>query len=185
LSQNFSDQDVGKSQLTVNTDAGSFNIELFDQQAPQTVNNFFNYIEKGAYNNSIFHRSAKQSDGVTPFVLQGGGFQFSSNPGNLTAIPTDPPVLNEPGISNTRGTLAMAKLGNDPNSATSQWFVNLANNSSNLDNQNGGFTVFGQVTPDTMTTVDALAKIPTQDRSKFNSALTDLPLQNYPQPPAG
>ena len=63
----------------------------------------------------------------------------------MDAVPTYPAIQNEYGISNLRGTVAMAKLGSDPNSATSQWFINLADNSSNLDNQNGGFTVFGRV----------------------------------------
>jgi cyclophilin family peptidyl-prolyl cis-trans isomerase len=88
---------------------------------------------------------------------------------------TNPAVTNEPVYSNVRGTIAMAKLGNDPNSATSQWFINLANNAANLDDQNGGFTVFGEVTAG-MDVVDAIAALPLYD---FGSAFTNLPLQNY------
>ena len=107
--------------------------------------NFYDYINSHAYNNSIFHRL------VNSFVLQGGGYTFSQSgsTGSLTPITALQPVPNEFGMSNVAGTLAMAKLGNDPNSATSQFFFNLANNASNLDNQNGGFTVFGQLTDPT------------------------------------
>ena len=92
-------------------------------------------MNKGSYANSIFHRS------VANFVIQGGGFRITS-PTNIDSIPSDPPVVNEYKVSNTRGTIAMAKLGGDPNSATNQWFFNLRDeNATNLDFQNGGFTV--------------------------------------------
>ena len=84
-------------------------MELFDQQTPQTVANFLAYIDSGAYANSIFHRS------VANFIIQGGGFVFHDNPARLDAITTNPPVQNEPGISNQAGTIAMAKLGGNPN----------------------------------------------------------------------
>src|SRR5581483_564104 len=102
----------------------------------------FNYITSNRFDNSIFHRLA------SGFVLQGGGFTFfndANGNGAIGEIITDPAVQNEFGESNVQGTIAMAKLGNDPNSATSQFFFNLANNSANLDNQNGGFTVFGRI----------------------------------------
>ena len=86
---------------------------------------------------------------------------------------------NEPGISNLRGTIAMAKLPGDPDSATNQWFFNLSDNSENLDNQNGGFTVFGEVL-DTMSLnlVDGLAARPTVDASDIDGAFTDVPIRN-------
>jgi cyclophilin family peptidyl-prolyl cis-trans isomerase len=163
--------------VTLETNMGDISIELFEEDAPQTVANFLNYVDDGDYTNSIFHRL------VRGFVLQGGGFTNSSeticqvtcdatslqpgdvNPAQFAAVPTDPPVVNEFGRSNTRGTVAMAKLGNDPNSATSQFFVNLNDNSANLDNQNGGFTVFGQVVD--MSVVDAIAQLGTVNLASF------------------
>jgi cyclophilin family peptidyl-prolyl cis-trans isomerase len=179
LSNNFADADVVGSIVHFDTNQGGIDVQLDDQKTPLTVNNFLSYVKSGAYTDTIFHRS------VPNFVVQAGGFAFHTNPSRVDTIPANAPVLNEPGISNTAGTIAMAKLGNDPNSATNQFFFNLADNSSNLDNQNGGFTVFGQVTGNGMSVVNALAAIPTQDRSSVNGAFTNLPLNNYPQPPAG
>jgi peptidyl-prolyl cis-trans isomerase A (cyclophilin A) len=144
---------------------------LFDQAAPLSVKNFQNYVDSGKYANSIIHRS------VSNFIVQGGGFTVN----NLAVgtIPTNAPVQNEFSSqrSNLRGTIAFAKLGSDPNSATSQWFFNLANNSSNLDNQNGGFTVFGKVLSTTdLSTIDAIAAVPIYNGSRINQAFTDLPL---------
>lgn len=122
----------------------NFQVQLFDSQAPLTVANFLSYVNDHSYDNTIIHRDS------TGFVMQGGGFAEEFTGGNLTGIIpvfTKPPVQNEfdPSRSNVRGTIAMAKQPSDPNSATSQWFINLGDNSANLDNQNGGFTVFGQV----------------------------------------
>jgi peptidyl-prolyl cis-trans isomerase A (cyclophilin A) len=134
---------------------GQFCIELFDTQTPVTTANFFQYIHSDAYANGIFHRS------VPGFVIQGGGFKIvdGASGKSLAPVNTFSPIINEFKISNIRGTVAMAKLGGNPNSATSQWFVNLADNSANLDNQNGGFTVFGRVLFDGMTVFDAIAKL--------------------------
>lgn len=148
---------------------GNIEINLFDNSTPQTVANFLSYVNNGAYTGSVMHRS------VAGFVVQGGGFAFDMAV-PLQAIPTNPPVTNEPEWSNVRGTIAMAKLGGDPNSATNQWFFNLADNSANLNAQNGGFTVFGQVVGNGMDVVDAIAALPTFG---FAQPLTDLPLQNY------
>lgn len=148
---------------------GSFEVNLFDNATPATVENFLDYVNNGAYSNAVYHRSA------AGFVIQGGGFAYNiASP--LDSIPTNAPVANEPELSNVRGTIAMAKLGGDPNSATSQWFINLADNSANLDGQNGGFSVFGQVVGNGMDVVDAIAALPTYD---FNAPFDDLPLRNY------
>lgn len=134
-------------------------MELFETHTPITTNNFLNYVNSGAYTNGIFHRS------VPGFVIQGGGYKINESASGkiLSAVNTFPPITNEFKISNTRGTVAMAKIGGNPNSATSQWFINLADNSgppSQLDTQNGGFTVFGRVIFDGMNIIDAIEDLP-------------------------
>ncbi len=160
--------DINGTQVRVTTTLGVMNLEMFDGRTPLTVQNFVRYIQANSYANSFWHRS------VPGFIIQTGGFTFVNNA--TGTVPTFPPVQNEFGISNTRGTVAMAKLGGDPNSATSQWFVNLADNSANLDGQNGGFTVFGRVIEGGMTVADAIAALPI-----FNagSPFDSLPLRNY------
>jgi cyclophilin family peptidyl-prolyl cis-trans isomerase len=110
-------------------------------------------------------------------VLQGGGFTFDSTSPSLMPITANPPVQNEFGKSNTKGTIAMAKLGGDPNSATNQFFFNLADNSSNLNSQNGGFTVFGQIVGSSdQSILDALASTPIKNET---SPFDSIPLKNY------
>lgn len=139
-----------------NTNVGQFCIELFETQTPITVANFLDYIDNDAYTHGIFHRSIRN------FVIQGGGFKIADGNNGKTLVPvnTFAPVTNEFKISNTRGTVAMAKLPGNPDSATSQWFVNLADNSQNLDFQNGGFTVFGRIVFDGMNIIDTIEKLP-------------------------
>lgn len=140
--------------VRVSTTFGDFTLELFDDVAPVTVRNFLNYVERGAYNGTYFHRLE------AGFVLQGGGYRLIPYEGPLQ-VPADPPIVNEYREPNVRGTVAMAKLGGDPNSATSEWFVNLADNTANLNTQNnGGFTVFGRVLGDGMTVMDAISALP-------------------------
>jgi len=155
--------------VRVETVVGDFDINLYDDATPATVTNFLGYVQSGDFTDSIFHRS------VANFIVQSGGSHTDLN-ARITSIPTNPAVTNEPVYSNVRGTIAMAKLGGDPNSATSQWFINLANNAANLDGQNGGFTVFGEVTGTGMDVIDALAALPT---FAFASPLGELPLRNY------
>ena len=167
--------------VRVSTTYGDFSIELFESQTPQTVANFLGYVNRGDYRRTFIHRV--QSD----FVVQGGGYRFISGcsdgvrPCGPRAIPAREAVVNEPGISNTRGTLAMAKLGGDPDSATSQWFVNLADNSENLDEQNGGFTVFGQVLGDGMDVVDRIGEQTTYNLcdSENSCFASTIPLRNF------
>ena len=154
--------------VRLQTPLGELEIELFDEEAPATVANFLKYIEDGDYEQSFIHRN------VRGFVVQGGGFRYIDNV--ATAIPTDPPVMNEPGISNTRGTIAMAKLADNPNSATSQWFINVGDNASQLDGQNGGFTVFGKVKGDGMEVIDAINGLQIWNAG---APFTELPLIDY------
>jgi peptidyl-prolyl cis-trans isomerase A (cyclophilin A) len=137
------------------TSQGDFKVNLHDETTPETVANFLKYVEDGDYNNTVVHRVE------TGFVMQGGGFEFTGTL-PLSQIATDSAINNEPLYSNVRGTIAMAKVSGNENSATSQWFVNLSNNSAGsaaLDTQNGGFTVFGEVIAG-MENIDVIAGIP-------------------------
>jgi peptidyl-prolyl cis-trans isomerase A (cyclophilin A) len=159
--------------VRVITSLGDFSIELFDDVTPITVANFLNYVNSGRYNGTAIHR-AVVIQGV-PFVIQGGWLSYDQGSNSLNAIATDTEIPNEFALPNTRGTVAMAKLAGDPNSATSQWFVNLSDNSANLDAQNGGFTVFGRVLGDGMDIVDSIAALPTYTLT----GIEDFPLFNY------
>ena len=147
---------VFATNVIMETPLGDIEIELLDGVAPGTVENFLNYVNDGDYDDSFVHRS------VPGFVIQGGGFIFDS--GQAFTIPADPPIENEFKRSNVRGTIAMAKLGGDADSATSQWFINLDDNSGSLDGgdgQGGGFfTVFGRVIGNGMQVADAIAALP-------------------------
>ena len=146
-------------------------VSLLEDQlsgAPLTIANFERYIEEEKYTDVILHRL------ISGFVLQGGGFQWSNDQTSPSSIESFPAVQNEFSSerSNTRGTIAMAKIGNDPDSATNQWFFNLADNSDNLDNQNGGFTVFGKTKTETdLLFVDILASSPVANAGGVFSSL--------------
>ena len=184
LAEIFTDQNFDNSEVRFRTSTGNINVELYDKDTPITVDNFYEYANSGRYNDTIFHRL------VDSFVLQGGGFKFDDTGNSFPSVSIDPTIKNEPDIvnrSNLANTVAMAKLGSDPNSASSQFFFNLADNSDNLDNQNGGFTVFGKIadtTPSAMTPVTdsvllGLADTPISNQLSANSAFGELPLNNY------
>lgn len=162
---------VSASLIRMETTMGTIDIELFDDVAPVTVANFKNYVNDGDYINSFFQRS------IPGFILQGGGYRFANNA--YSYVPKDAPIINEYNLSNVRGTLAMAKLGGDPDSATSEWFVNLADNSGNLDIQNGGFTVFGQILGNGMDVIDAIVALPRYSITSIHPSFTDVPLDGY------
>jgi cyclophilin family peptidyl-prolyl cis-trans isomerase len=155
----------------ITTTSGVINVELLANDAPQTVANFLNYVSSGRYQNAVFHRV------VSNFILQAGGYTATVP---ATAIPTFAPVVNEFRVANVRGTLAMAKLGGNPNSATSQWFFNLADNRANLDNQNGGFTVFARVIGTGMTVVDAIVALQRADIGLTPGEGAATPVRNVP-----
>jgi cyclophilin family peptidyl-prolyl cis-trans isomerase len=150
--------------------AGIIRLELFDDEAPLTVQNFLSYVNnenlRGDYDGTFFHRA------VSGFILQGGGFETREI---REHIPVGFEVHNEfdASRSNVRGTIAMAKTDIGPNTATSEFFFNLADNSGNLDRQNGGFTVFGRVTAG-LDVIDQIVALP---RTNQGGALTDLPVQ--------
>ncbi len=166
--------------VLIKTSQGDFEVNLYDQATPKTVENFLSYVESGEYENSIIHRSVKD------FIVQSGGYKIREvtdtvdgetvTEDKIISVETNASVINEPVYSNVRGTIAMAKIGGNENSATSGWFINLSDNSANLDNQNGGFTVFGAVTDYGMETLDRIAGLPIYNLgSPFNQA----PLQDF------
>lgn len=138
----------------------SITIILNDSVTPITVANFRAYLNNASdgYAGSVFHRL------VQGFVLQGGAFRSSPLVGAasnaLVGVTKLAPIQNEPGLPNIVGTLAMAKLGGDPHSATTDFFFNLADNTANLDFQNEGFSVFGRVAQPSISTLAALANLP-------------------------
>jgi len=152
--------DTGDPIVQFSTSKGEILMQLAPLKAPLTVTNFLSYVDNNNYDNSFFHRS------VPGFIVQGGGsFIDVANKYSVTPVQSHGPVQNEPGDSNIRGTIAMAKVDGDPDSATSEWFFNLADNSANLDLQNGGFTGFGKVLESSMPVVDAIAALPVSDQS--------------------
>ena len=154
-------------------------LKLYDTDKPVTVANFMSYVEDGSYNNSFIHRS------VPGFIVQGGGYKYDPNipvvVDGLSSVITKAAIVNEPGISNLRGTIAMAKLDGDPNSATSQWFFNLDDNSAILDPQNGGFTVFGEVINNGMQAIDSISLVPVYDMGciQIFGCVNEIPLLDY------
>ena len=172
---------TGKLVYVTETPLGDIPVELYPNMAPQTVANFQAYADSGDWDGSLVHRS------VPGFVIQGGGFREVA--GAYAAIPTDPPVPNEPCLSNTAGTIAMARVGGQPNSATSQWFINLADNTS-LDAVDGGFTAFGRVVGGGMDVALDIAALPIFDalaylQLPFNQIFRSLPLSALPVDPPG
>ncbi len=140
------------------TTLGNFTIELFEKEAPLTVENFLKYVDDGFFDGTIFHRI------VPGFVIQGGGFTE-----DMSQKKTRAPIKNEAdnGLKNERGTLSMART-NDINSATSQFFVNLKDNEF-LDHQRGnfGYAVFARVT-EGLDVVDRIAAVKTGRRGHFD-----------------
>jgi cyclophilin family peptidyl-prolyl cis-trans isomerase len=144
------------------TTLGNFTVELYDDKAPTSAENFLKYVDEGFFDGTVFHRI------VPGFVIQGGGFTE-----DMTQKKNHPPIKNEAdnGVKNTRGTLSMART-NDINSATSQFFVNLKDNDF-LDHTRGnfGYAVFGKVT-EGMDVIDKIAAVKTGRRRGFE----DVPL---------
>jgi peptidyl-prolyl cis-trans isomerase A (cyclophilin A) len=153
--------------VVMETTMGTVKIELFTGKAPITAKNFLDYAKSGFFDGTIFHRV------VAGFVVQGGGYTE-----NMTPKPTRSGIQNESknGLKNLRGTLSMARY-DDPNSATSQFFINL-NDNSNLDPSGGdwGYAVFGKVV-EGMDVVDKIAAVKTATRNVMGTPFQNVPLQ--------
>lgn len=172
--QNNSSTETTQGEATVNnplvkvdTNLGSFVIELDEQKAPITVKNFLNYVNEGYYSETLFHRV------IPGFMVQGGGFTT-----DFVQKTTKAPIQNEAnnGLHNLRGTVAMARTS-DPNSASAQFFINVADNSfldyTSPTPQGWGYAVFGRVV-EGMDIVDAISKQKTGTRAGH----ADVPTNN-------
>ena len=156
-------------QVDIDTTAGRIRVELYPDAAPKTVANFLEYVTAKHYDGTQFHRV------IPGFMIQGGGFT-----GEFQQKPTRAPIAIESeqsvkaGLSNVPGTIAMARTG-DPNSATSQFFINVADNQRlnfrSADPAGYGYTVFGKVV-DGMDVVNKIAQSPTGAAGPFP---TDVP----------
>ncbi len=160
---------IPKPVVQLDVDQGTIDLELDPVAAPVTVQNFLDYANGGFYDNTLFHRV------IADFVIQGGGYAPGS-PDPEFQVPTRPPIVLESnnGLSNLRGTLAMARA-NEPNSATSQFYINVVDNPG-LDyrsEEQPGFAVFGRVIAG-LELVDAISVVPT--RSVPSLGLTHLPV---------
>jgi len=157
--------------VLISTLGESIILALHDKATPKNVTNFLRYVNRSDYSNSYLHRS------VPNFIIQGGGARpafTGASPTQWANIPVDAAVPNEPGISNRRGTMAMAKLGGSPDSATSEWFISTADNQSNLNFQNGGFSVFGEVVGSgSMGIAQALNNLPTSSSTTYQAQITN------------
>lgn len=151
-------------EILISTNKGDITLELFQDKAPVTVANFIAYIQQDGFKESIFHRV------IPEFMIQGGGFKT-----DYQRLATNAPIKNEAdnGLSNNRGTIAMART-NDPNSATRQFFINHRDN-PNLDQgaYGAGYAVFGKVIAG-MEVVDAIAGVKTGTSSAMPGA-RDVP----------
>jgi peptidyl-prolyl cis-trans isomerase B (cyclophilin B) len=155
-----------KPQVVIETSKGIIVIELYPDEAPNTVDNFLRYARWGHYDGTIFHRV------IPNFMIQGGGFSPEMKQ-KLTEMPIDSEADN--GLKNDRGTVAMART-QDPHSATAQFFINTNNNTflnhKSKTPEGWGYTVFGKVTQG-MDVVDAITKVQTATRG----SMSDVPVE--------
>jgi peptidyl-prolyl cis-trans isomerase A (cyclophilin A) len=153
--------DDEKPVVVLETSAGQITLELDKAKAPISVENFLKYVDKGFYDGVAFHRV------IPGFMIQTGGIKDEKDTLIEKREDAFPPIKNESGngLSNARGTIAMARTSN-PNSATSQFFINLGDN-VRLDNYGGGYAVFGKVISG-MDVVDAIARAETTTKADSN-----------------
>ena len=155
--------------VVMETSMGTIEIELNRKNAPITVENFVNYVEEGYYDGVIFHRIIKG------FMIQSGGFDAA---GEYKETRDPIKIESQNGLKNVRGAIAMAR-SSDPNSATTQFFVNTANN-DNLDYPSFdgyGYTVFGLVISG-MDVVDAIEAISTDTKDTIYGPMQDWPIED-------
>ena len=151
---------------------GHFDVQLFDDVTPVTVANFLSYVNGQSFDESII-------DTLEPGVFfQGGSFYYNpfTSSDTLAIIPRGQSIVNEAQLSNTRGTIGMVLDTENINSATNGWYINLRDNSVDLD---GTYTVFGEVIGDGMQVLDAISALPTTNTTLLEFNLDRLPVINY------
>ncbi len=150
--------------VEVSTNYGSIIIELNREKAPNTVKNFLSYVDEGYYDGTIFHRV------IDGFMIQGGGFDKT-----MAKKDTKKPIMNEAnnGLSNVVGTIAMART-NDPHSATSQFYINVANNTflNYQSEQQPGYCVFGRVV-EGIAVVQKIKGVPVSNFDRYQNVPND------------
>ncbi len=155
--------------VEVQTSLGNFYLELNDEAAPNTVANFLNYVRDGRYSNTYIHAA------IGGTFIRGGSFSFNDCNQGAVPIETDAPIAFEnTGLSNLSGTIAMRHDGEDVNSATSEWFINIGDDPS-ADTMNGGYVVFGKVIGDGLSTVTTISNAPGIRLTSVHTA----PTSNY------
>jgi len=157
------DEDATTPEVRFETNQGDFVLELRPDVAPETVENFLQYVRDGFYEGTVFHRV------IPGFMIQGGGFTPE-----LSRKPTRDPIVNEASkeLPNQRGTIAMART-NNPDSATSQFFINVVDNDFlNAGVRGPGYAVFGEVT-EGMDVVDSIAGVETG----YARGMRDVPVE--------
>lgn len=183
--------------VRMETTKGNIDILLYPSAAPKAVANFMAYVNAGDYNGLIFQRLA--FDGLTPFVLQAGSLKALREPRTFASVPSRTAVENETGLRPAPWTIGAAKLGarssfytpattstsinrgsptngqyygyeGSPNSATTDFFINLGDNSSALNNQSGGFTTFGRITDSSQPTVSSIKDLPRGNYTDTNTS---------------
>ena len=183
LGQHFTFTGVTGSVARFETVLGDFDVELLATAAPKHVENFTAYANERLYDNSWIHRTAPLEANTTDSsIVQGGGYFIEATATGTVrkSIARKAAVALEYSQANTRGTLAAART-NDPNSATSEWFFNVKDNTTVLGPTNGGgYTAFGRVLGSGMEVVDAIAALP---RYGYSDNFTQLPLRNYTNGP--
>lgn len=158
------------------TNLGDIDILMLDEEAPETVDNFLAYVHAGKYDDILFHRV--ELAGIE--VVQGGGYRYGAG-GQFEVVSTFPPVDNESGVPNNRGTIAMARTA-DPDSATNQWFFNVIDNGVLNGNTSNGYAVFGEVVSG-MQVIDTISSLPRLRLSGTNLGASDdqFPVYKYRQ----
>lgn len=173
LSDYFGYSGVTGTVVQFDTVMGKVNVELLASDAPKSVANFINYLADGSYTNSLVHRSAALDGASGNRIIQGGGYVTSGT--NINAITRKAAITLEYKLANARGTLAMARTS-EANSATSEWFFNVDDNTSVLGaSNNGGYAVFGRLIGNGMSVVDAIAAL---TKYTVSTTLNSMPLRN-------